>query len=83
MAVKYQFLCAKVYSILVPSPPHFWLLPPHLVWSGDGTGTQYIRQYNQSFQLEYFNFFHSDDIFLKHKRGEHHSVFLTKFNIDF
>ena len=34
VAVKYQFLCAKVQLILVPPhfrlvPPHFWLVPPH------------------------------------------------------
>ena len=34
VAVKYQFLCAKVQLILVLPhfrlvPPHFWLEPPH------------------------------------------------------
>ena len=32
------FLFAKVHSNLVP--PHFRLVPTHLVCSGDGTGTQ-------------------------------------------
>ena len=35
-ALKYQFLCAKDQSILVP-PPHFRLGPSHFVCSGDGT----------------------------------------------
>ena len=33
-----QVLYAKVRFILVP-PPHFQLVPPHYVCSGDGTAT--------------------------------------------
>ena len=32
-----SFYSRKVQFILVP-PPHFWLMPPHFVCSGDGTG---------------------------------------------
>ena len=38
VALKYQLLCAKVQSILVP-PPQFRLGPPHFVCSGDGTAS--------------------------------------------
>ena len=60
------FMCES--SLHFSASPHFRLVPTHLVCSSDGTGTQYIRQHNQSFQFQYFNFFHCDNIFLKHKQ---------------
>ena len=33
-----SFYTQKVQFILVPPSPRFWLVPPHFVCSGDGTG---------------------------------------------
>ena len=55
-------------SVYFSAPPPLLASAPHLVCSGDSTGRQYNRQHHQNFQFQCFNFFHCNNIFLKHKQ---------------
>ena len=60
------FMCQS--SLYFSAPPPLSVSAPSfsLLWLRHWNPVGYISQHNQSFQFQYFNFFHCDNIFLKH-----------------